>query len=95
MWSFYFHELMRSMPFFLKGVWMTVAVAGLSLIFGTIIGFIAGIMRAGRNKPARFIVGVWVDLIRGTPFLVQVFIIFSSCPVSASNWKPSRQRLSH
>ena len=80
MWSFYFQELMRSLPFFLKGVWMTVAVAGLSLIFGTIIGFFGGIMRAGRNKPARFIVGVWVDLIRGTPFLVQVFIIFFILP---------------
>ncbi|MDB4441890.1 amino acid ABC transporter permease [bacterium] len=80
MWSFYFHELMRSMPFFLKGVWMTIAVAGLSLVLGTIIGFFCGIMRAGRNKPARIIVGLWVDLIRGTPFLVQVFIIFFILP---------------
>jgi polar amino acid transport system permease protein len=47
MWGFYFNELMRSLPFFLKGLWMTVAVAGLSLIFGTIIGFFGGILRAG------------------------------------------------
>ena len=80
MWGFYFNELMRSLPFFLKGVWMTVAVAGLSLIFGTIIGFIAGIIRAGRNKPGRIIVGLWVDLIRGTPFLVQIFVIFFILP---------------
>jgi polar amino acid transport system permease protein len=80
MWGFYFNELIRSLPFFLKGVWMTVAVAGLSLIFGTIIGFFAGIVRAGHNKPARYIVGAWVDLIRGTPFLVQVFIIFFILP---------------
>ena len=80
MWSFYFHELMRSLPFFLKGVWMTVAVAGLSLLAGTIIGFITGIMRTGRNKILRTIIGAWVDLIRGTPFLVQVFIIFFILP---------------
>jgi len=80
MWGFYFNELIRSLPFFLKGVWMTVAVAGLSLIFGTIIGFIAGIIRAGRNKPARIIIGAWVDLIRGTPFLVQIFVIFFILP---------------
>ena len=80
MWGFYFNELMRSLPFFLKGLWMTVAVSGLSLIFGTIIGFFGGIMRAGRYKPARFIIGVWVDLIRGTPFLVQVFVIFFILP---------------
>ncbi len=80
MWGFYFNELMNSLPFFLKGVWMTVAVAGLSLIAGTVIGFICGIMRAGRNKSARLIIGLWVDLIRGTPFLVQVFIIFFILP---------------
>ena len=80
MWSFYFHELMRSLPFFLKGVWMTVAVAGLSLLAGTIIGFIGGIMRASSNKILRTIIGAWVDLIRGTPFLVQIFIIFFILP---------------
>jgi polar amino acid transport system permease protein len=80
MWGFYFNELIRSLPFFLKGLYMTVAVAGLSLVFGTIIGFFGGIMRASRNKPARMIVGAWVDLIRGTPFLVQIFVIFFILP---------------
>ena len=80
MWGFYFNELMRSLPFFLKGLWMTVAVSGLSLVLGTIIGFFGGILRAGRNKPARMIVGAWVDLIRGTPFLVQIFVIFFILP---------------
>ena len=80
MLGFYFNELMHSLPFFLKGLWMTVAVSGLSLIAGTIIGFICGIIRAGRNKFLRYIIGAWVDLIRGTPFLVQVFIVFFILP---------------
>jgi polar amino acid transport system permease protein len=80
MLGFYFQELIRSLPFFLKGVWMTVAVSGLSLLFGTLVGFICGVMRAGRNKPLKVIIGAWVDLIRGTPFLVQVFIIFFILP---------------
>jgi polar amino acid transport system permease protein len=80
MWGFYFNELMRSLPFFLKGLWMTVAVSGLSLAVGTIIGFLWGIIRAGRNKVLRSVIGAWVDLIRGTPFLVQVFIVFFILP---------------
>ena len=80
MWGFYFDELMRSLPFFLKGVWMTVAVSGLSLIAGSIIGFICGILRAGKNKILRAIIGAWVDVVRGTPFLVQVFIVFFILP---------------
>jgi len=80
MWSFYFNELIRSLPFFIKGLWMTVAVSGLSLIIGTIIGFMWGIIRASRNKILRSLIGAWVDLIRGTPFLVQVFIVFFILP---------------
>jgi len=80
MWGFYFHELIHSLPFFLKGLWMTVAVSGLSLIAGTIIGFICGIIRTSGNKILRFIIGAWVDLIRGTPFLVQIFVIFFILP---------------
>jgi len=80
MWGFYFTELIHSLPFFIKGIWMTVAVSGLSLIAGTIIGFICGIIRARGNKILKFIVGAWVDLIRGTPFLVQVFIVFFILP---------------
>ena len=80
MWGFYFSELLHSLPFFLKGVWMTVAVSGLALIGGTVIGFVCGIIRASGNKILRFIIGAWVDLIRGTPFLVQIFIIFFILP---------------
>jgi polar amino acid transport system permease protein len=80
MWGFYFNELVNSLPFFIKGLWMTVAVSGFSLVAGTIIGFITGILRATGNKFLKFIIGAWVDLIRGTPFLVQVFIIFFILP---------------
>lgn len=80
MWGFYFNELVNSLPFFFKGLWMTVAVSGLSLIAGTIIGFATGILRASGNKFLKFIIGAWVDLIRGTPFLVQIFIIFFILP---------------
>ena len=80
MWSFYFHELMNSLPFFLKGLWMTVAVSGLALIAATIIGFGLGIIRAGQNKILGYPIGAWVDVTRGTPFLVQVFIIFFILP---------------
>jgi len=80
MWGFYFDELIRSLPFFLKGVWMTVAVSGLSLIAVSIVGFVCGVLRAGKNKILRAVIGAWVDVVRGTPFLVQVFIVFFILP---------------
>ena len=43
--AFYFQRLIEIFPFFLRGLWMTVAVSGLGLIFATILGFILGILR--------------------------------------------------
>ncbi len=80
MWLFYIEQLIHSLPFFLKGLWMTIAISGLSLLAGTGIGFLWGILRASRSRVIKPLVGAWVDLVRGTPFLVQVFIIFFIFP---------------
>jgi polar amino acid transport system permease protein len=80
MWGIYLEQLVHSLPFFLKGLWMTIAVSGLSLIMGTVIGFIWGIIRGSRSRIAKAVIGAWVDIIRGTPFLVQIFIIFFIMP---------------
>ena len=80
MWGYYFNELMHSLPFFLKGLWMTVVVSASSLVIGTVAGFILGILRAGSHRIAAWVIGAWVDVIRGTPFLVQIFIIFFLFP---------------
>lgn len=80
MWGIYFQQLIDSFPQFLKGVWMTVAVAGLSLVAGTIIGLFAGITRTSQFKLLRYTLAVYVDFMRGTPFLVQIFIIFFILP---------------
>ncbi len=80
MWLFYIEQLVHSLPFFFKGLWMTIAVSGLSLVAGTLIGFLWGIIRASRGRVLKHVIGAWVDMVRGTPFLVQVFIIFFILP---------------
>jgi polar amino acid transport system permease protein len=80
MWGFYFQQLIDSFPQFLKGLWMTVAVSGISLVAGTIIGLLAGVARTGRSRLLRYTLAIYVDFMRGTPFLVQIFIIFFILP---------------
>jgi polar amino acid transport system permease protein len=80
MWSFYFPQLMDSLPFFLKGLWMTFQVSGISLVLGTLLGFCVGIARAGKIKPLRYVIHFYVDFMRGTPYLVQIFIVFFILP---------------
>ncbi len=80
MMAFYFQRLLESFPFFLKGLWMTVAVSALGLSSATILGFVLGIMRAGNKKLLTWPIGAFVFVIRGTPFVVQIFIIFFILP---------------
>lgn len=78
--AFYFQRLIEIFPFFLKGLWMTVAVAAIGLTFGTLAGFLLGIMRSSKLKILTWPIGAYVSLIRGTPFVVQIFIIFFILP---------------
>jgi polar amino acid transport system permease protein len=80
MFLFYLKSLMAVFPFFLKGLWMTVAISGLSLITATLLGFLTGIGRTSRIRFLRYAIGLYVDLVRGTPFLVQIFVIFFILP---------------
>jgi polar amino acid transport system permease protein len=80
MMGFYFTRLVEIYPFFLKGLWMTSKIAFISLVTCTLIGFILGIFRSGKNIILKRIVGVYVAFVRGTPFVVQIFIVFFILP---------------
>ncbi|MEF2231435.1 MAG: amino acid ABC transporter permease [Pseudodesulfovibrio sp.] len=80
MWGFYFDQLMHSLPLFWKGLGMTVAVSALSLVGGTLIGVFTGVLRAHRRTAVSRLLSIYVDFMRGTPFLVQLFIIFFILP---------------
>jgi len=80
MMSFYFGRLVEIYPFFLKGLWMTSKIAFISLVSCTLIGFILGIFRSSNSLILKRVVGVYVAFVRGTPFVVQIFIIFFILP---------------
>lgn len=76
----YLKQLIQILPFFLKGLWMTVLISGLSLTLGTLLGFLLGMLRSRKNRAANLLIGFFVDVMRGTPFIVQVFIVFFILP---------------
>ena len=59
---------------------MTSKIAFISLVTCTLIGLILGIFRSSNNIILKRLVGVYVAFVRGTPFVVQIFIIFFIFP---------------
>ena len=61
---------------FAEGVWMTLQLTAIALAIGFAIALPAGLARARRVRGASPLVGGYVYLFRGTPLLVQTFLIY-------------------
>jgi polar amino acid transport system permease protein len=69
-------------PVVLKGIGITLAVSSLSLLAGVLIGFLLGVGRASRQRVLAFAIGAYTDVFRGTPVLVQLFVVFFILPLA-------------
>ncbi|GAA0371744.1 ectoine/hydroxyectoine ABC transporter permease subunit EhuC [Alkalibacterium iburiense] len=74
-----FLELLGSM--LSEGLMITVVTTVLSALLALILGFIVGLLRLSKNKLIRFIVGIYVEVFRGTSLLVQLFWIYFVLPM--------------
>lgn len=62
--------------FFLEGAWITIVLAFFSVIFGTMLGLLLSLMKLCDNKILKAISNVYIEFVRGTPVLVQVWIVY-------------------
>ncbi|WP_028536295.1 amino acid ABC transporter permease [Paludibacterium yongneupense] len=62
------------------GVVHTLALTGVGTVFGLLVGVVGGAVRGWRVEPYNRLCGLYVELIRNTPFLVQLFFIFFGLP---------------
>lgn len=58
----------------LQGIWITLKVSFFAIIFGIIIGLVGGICRISDNPALKWSAITYVEIIRGSPLLVQIFI---------------------
>lgn len=58
------------------GLWMTVKISFISLFFAILLGLVFGLMRVSKNTVARDLALTYVEVIRGTPLLIQIFIVY-------------------
>tara|TARA_R110002020_G_scaffold53338_3_gene149273 strand:- start:3908 stop:4564 length:657 start_codon:yes stop_codon:yes gene_type:complete len=70
-------------PQLLAGAKVTIYITVLGLIGGIIIGLIAGLMRAYGGKIMNAVAFTYIELIRGTPIVVQVMFLYFALPVLA------------
>jgi polar amino acid transport system permease protein len=72
--------LQRFLPEFLKGTAVTLELTAVGILLGFALGLTLALMRAYGSKPLRMIAIGFIELFRGTPLLVQLFLIYYGLP---------------
>ncbi len=67
--------------FLIKGLSVTLSLSAITVLFGTIFGFLLALVKLGSSKIANFLVAVFVEVIRGTPILLQLYVGYFIVPL--------------
>ena len=67
-------------PAFLHALWLTATMSALAFLFAFVLGLLGALARRSRFRALRFIGAVYVEGIRNTPVLLQLFMIYFALP---------------
>ena len=75
-------EIIRSsIPLLGVGLLATVQICSLAMLHGTLLGFALGVGSLSHSPALRGAIRAYVDFIRGTPLLIQIFLVYFALPV--------------
>jgi polar amino acid transport system permease protein len=75
-YQFDFSFLAEKWPAFLAGAWLTIQLTVVAVSLGFVVGTVCALARVYGGRPLRWVVGCYVELIRNTPLLIQIFIVY-------------------
>ncbi len=75
-----------TMPFLLEGLWMTFQISLITILCGSVLGFVVGMLRTVGGWPVSATLGIYIHALRGTPFLVHLYVIYFVLPTTGIPW---------
>ena len=79
-YHFDFAPVLQNIDLLLRGALFTLELTAIGTVLGVSLGIVGAVVRAWKIQPFATIFAVYVELIRNTPFLVQLFFIFFGLP---------------
>lgn len=73
-------QLGKYLPALFDGAWVTVQLSVVAMILAVSLGLFIAILRLYSPAPIRFLAGAYVEIIRGTPLLIQLYLIYYGLP---------------
>lgn len=87
-YTFQFGPVFDAWPLLLRGTWMTIQLSALAMLFGSLVAVVCAWGKTSGPWPVRAVIQVYIELIRNTPFLVQLFFFFFALPAIGVRWSP-------
>ena len=75
-YEFDFSFLATTWPRFLHGAWLTIQLAAAAIVLGFVVGAVCALARTGGSPRVKRLVGAYVEAVRNTPLLVQIFLVY-------------------
>ncbi|HZG19545.1 MAG TPA: amino acid ABC transporter permease [Herbaspirillum sp.] len=88
-YTFDFMSVFANWDRLLMGAWLTIQLSALSIALGFVVGTLCAIAGKSRLALVRGLVRAYVEIIRNTPLLVQVFLVFFG--LASIGWKLSAE----
>ena len=79
-YSFDFSVVSQNLGLLLAGAWTTLKISLLAIAFGIVLGIFGALFRTSGNRILNAIALAYVEIIRNTPYLIQLFFIFFGLP---------------
>jgi His/Glu/Gln/Arg/opine family amino acid ABC transporter permease subunit len=76
-WQFFWKSLVAPSGPFLDGLTLTIVISFVAMVLATVVGLIVALMRRSRFVALRWCASVYIWVIRGTPLLVQLVLIYT------------------
>lgn len=81
-----FSVVARNLPYLAGGFALTIETSALVILGGSLLGLLLGLARAGRVPVLRQAAALYIELIRGTPLLVVLLVVYLAVP-AATGWR--------
>lgn len=72
--------LVKYYPVYLSGLWGTLWISAVTVLFGALLGVLVALMRMSRFKFLRGISKAYIEVLRGTPILLQLYFFWIGLP---------------
>lgn len=83
-----FSLMQRVFPFFVEAALVTIEITALALILGLVVAALASAAKMSRSAPLRAVGAFYVSIFRGTPCLIQLFVLYFGGPQIGINLEP-------